>query len=302
MSTYLGDFLRGAIIRVPMNTSAGDGASINPSAYGTVEVFADSSETAITAGVTVLNDHSTRDGTHMTLVDTSNAAYVAGVHYTVKRHTMTVDGKSVSAFVGAFSLQRATSMKPVVGIAQGGAVGYVDLPASASSANGDYAGAIVRVRHAGGTVEVRAQGVTGYVGATRRFSVSPAFAIAPDSTSEVELFLAPVAPTDAPPSVNVATMSANALTASALATDAVSEIQTGLPTAATVAAIKAITDTLSLQAIGQEVLLCLVMARGNRVETQGLELVAFGTDGTTEIARQPFVRSSVAVNPPSSIG
>ena len=75
----------------------------------------------------------------------------------------------------------------------------------------------------------------------------------------------------------VNSLAPNALTASALAPDAVQEI-------------------------GQEMLLAMAMGRGNRLVVDGSDLVLFGTDGTTEVSRQPFTRLSSPANPTATLG
>lgn len=49
-------------------------------------------------------------------------------------------------------------------------------------------------------------------------------------------------------------------------------------------------------------LLALVMGRGNRIELQGDEIVLFGTNGTTEVSRQPFTRLPAPANPTATVG
>lgn len=261
---YLGDYLKGDVVRVPMNTAEADGDSANPSAYGTVAVYEEDSVAEITAGLTAVNAHDGHAGTHVIAVDTANAAYLAGKTYSVKRHTMTIDGKAVSVFLAQFSIQRRHSLKPVVGVAQGGAAGYVDLPTAASSSDGAYDGAMVVITGGTGAGQARYRGTT-YTGATRRFTVDPNFDTAPDNTSIVEVLItAPAPETDVPTSrlkvgtgtgeVNVSggkvpatvaagDLAANSLTASAAAADFIAEVQSGLALASNLATVAGYLDT-----------------------------------------------------------
>ena len=75
----------------------------------------------------------------------------------------------------------------------------------------------------------------------------------------------------------VNSLAPNTVTASALAPDAVQEI-------------------------GQEMLLAMAMGRGNRLVVDGSDLVLFGTDGTTEVSRQPFTRLPSPANPTATLG
>lgn len=56
------------------------------------------------------------------------------------------------------------------------------------------------------------------------------------------------------------------------------------------------------QAVAQEVLKTLGMGRGNKVVIDGSDIVTYDTDGTTEIARQPFTRLGATANPVNSVG
>lgn len=123
----------------------------------------------------------------------------------------TVDTELVTAIVYEFVIGGEVSPdRPVIGVAQGGAVGYVDLPASASSVDGAYKGAMATVRHASGAIESRVQSAIAYVGETRRLSVDPNFDTAPSSTSTVWLTILPPAPVT---NVPVVAVSATSLTA-----------------------------------------------------------------------------------------
>lgn len=282
---YLGDFVKGALVPLPWNTSGGDGASITRATNGTVRVYKNGNAGApITAGITDTEDFNAKTGMHVLAIDTANAAYTAGDEYEVSFDGGVIDGKAVNAFTHTFSLQRPTSLKPVVGVAQGGAAGNVQLPASASSVDGAYEGALVVITGGTGAGQARSRGAT-YTGATRTFSVDPNWSTTPDGTSIVEVHLAPPPRTTTPLPVNVAAMAPNVVTASAVADDAIDAgaLATG-----------------ARQAIGQEVALAMSGGRGNTWEIVGAvgaeELVFTDVDGTTVLSTVPVVRLLSALN------
>jgi len=224
---YLGDFLKGAAIRLGWNSSGANGASLTPSAAGTIYVYKDgdtSSES--TAGLTDTRGADSLAGVHFLLVDTSNAFYTAGSEYTIVLKTATIDSQTVNAVLGCFSIQRKNSVRQVVGVAQGGAAGYIDLPTSASSVDGSYAGAVAVITGGTGAGQSRYRG-SSYTGSSRRFTVDPNWDVAPDNTSIVEVLVTAPAPTTGIPDVNAKTAGASA----------VASIQAGLATSSAVAAL-----------------------------------------------------------------
>lgn len=112
MTGYLGDFAVNSIVRIPWNTNAGDGSSITIATNGAIKIYKGSSTTERTSssGVSELEDHDTDTGTHLTIADTSDNAdagfYASGSEFFVKRTGMTIDGKTVSHWIGSFSIER----------------------------------------------------------------------------------------------------------------------------------------------------------------------------------------------------
>lgn len=72
--------------------------------------------------------------------------------------------------------------------------------------------------------------ITDYVAATKTATISPAFVVTPTGSPEYIIIASPRSPTDsaALPGVRVDSMSANTVTASAMASDAIAEIQSGI--------------------------------------------------------------------------
>lgn len=104
---YLGDFKAGQTVIVPWESSAASGASANPSANGTLVVYKDDNTTESTAGLTSSIAFDGVAGVHVEKIDLSadGTFYAAGHDFTVVRKTMTIDGVTVSAVVGVFSIE-----------------------------------------------------------------------------------------------------------------------------------------------------------------------------------------------------
>lgn len=107
--------------------------------------------------------------------------------------------------------------------------------------------------------------------------------------------------------LTAAAIADNAITAAKLAADAITaaKIADGAIDAATLAANTITAAKLASdarQAIAQEVLLALVMGRGNKVEIVGSDIVLKDTDGTTVISTQPFTRLPSTANPIATVG
>lgn len=136
-----------------------------------------------------------------------------------------IDGSATSGGTGAV---------PILGIvdrgtAQGATSTTLQLRAAAAFADDELIGAVVHIASASAGAGQSAI-ITDYVSATDTATISPAWQTTPSGTINYVIFAAPRAPTDASalPQVAVASMAANVLTASALAADAVTEIQTGI--------------------------------------------------------------------------
>lgn len=202
MSRHKNDFLPGATVRIPFNTSASDGSSVTIATNGTVRVYKDGGTTEITTGASLVEDFDGITGIHFAVIDTSaDANYTAGADYDVAIVNNTIDGKSVSAWIGSFSLGRRTYSTPVVGLAQAGASGSVTLPATASATDSFYNGAFVTV--ASGTGAGQSRMISGYTGSTKVATVDPNWTTNPDTTSVVVVTGAPPAQTSSPMPVNV---------------------------------------------------------------------------------------------------
>lgn len=110
---YYGDFAEDDTVLIPFNTFSSD----DPSASVTItdlidsdiKVHKDGGTTEIaTDGATVAINFDSRTGAHMITIDTSaHADYSTGSEYAVLIEGTTVDGATITAWVGAFSIERA---------------------------------------------------------------------------------------------------------------------------------------------------------------------------------------------------
>lgn len=112
----LGDFNTGTTVRCPFNTHAVAGESITIGTNGTIAIYKDSSTTERSSGngVTFTEDHDGHTGTHFIAIDlsdnTDSGFYAAGSTYFIKYHSATIDGKAVSVWLGWFSIERVNKV------------------------------------------------------------------------------------------------------------------------------------------------------------------------------------------------
>lgn len=102
---YLGDFKKGATVRIYWNSFSLAGASITRSTNGTISVYEDGGTTQFTTGVTDTEDFDTLTGVHLIAIDTSQADYEAGKDYAVVLSAATIDGRTVNAVLAHFSIE-----------------------------------------------------------------------------------------------------------------------------------------------------------------------------------------------------
>lgn len=108
---YLGDFAEDATVRIPFNTfSSNDpqaSVTITNLADADIMVHKDGGTTQIvTDGATIAIDFDGITGNHLITIDTSvHADYSTGSDYTVRIEGTTVDGGTINAWVGSFSIE-----------------------------------------------------------------------------------------------------------------------------------------------------------------------------------------------------
>jgi fructose-specific component phosphotransferase system IIB-like protein len=113
MVPYYGDFAEDDTVLIPFNTFSSD----DPSASVTITNLADADlkvhkdgavAEIVTDGATVVIDFDGITGNHLVTIDTSvHADYSTGSEYAVRMEGTTVDGATINAWIGAFSIERA---------------------------------------------------------------------------------------------------------------------------------------------------------------------------------------------------
>lgn len=120
MVPYYGDFAEDDTVNIPFNTFSSDDPSasvtITDLADADINVHKDGSITqATTDGATVVINFDGITGNHMITIDTSvDAYYATGSEYSVRIEGTTVDGATINAWVGSFSIERAGGVLALV--------------------------------------------------------------------------------------------------------------------------------------------------------------------------------------------
>lgn len=136
MVPYLGDYDTTETVRIPFNTFTSDdpaaSCTITNLAAGDVEIHKDGSTTqrASDSGVTVAIDFDSITGNHFVIIDLSDNAdagfYASGSRYTVRIEGVTIDGGTVNAWIGSFSIGcmlRPTTAGRKLDVSAGGEAG-----------------------------------------------------------------------------------------------------------------------------------------------------------------------------------
>lgn len=120
MNNYLGDFAEDVDVYLVFDTADSTGLSITATiVVGDIEVYRQNTgainltQRSSTAGFTLDVDHDAMTGTHMVAIDTSDNTdagfFTTGYDYFVKLNTITVDGISISKWIGHFSIENRYS-------------------------------------------------------------------------------------------------------------------------------------------------------------------------------------------------
>jgi len=113
MVPYYGDFAEDDTVLLPFNTFSSDdpaaSVTITNLADADLKVHKDGGTTPIaTDGATIAIDYASITGNHLATIDTSaHADYATGSEYAVRMEGTTVDGGTINAWIGAFSIERA---------------------------------------------------------------------------------------------------------------------------------------------------------------------------------------------------
>lgn len=199
MIPYLGDFVEDDVVYLMFNTFSSD----DPSASVTITNFINTDvhihkddsvdQRNNAAGITVSVNFDGITGSHMIKIDTNDDTvggfWVTGHDYFVRIEGTTIDGATINAVVGHFSIQNRYmrgGLSPLAtGTAQDGAVGSITLAAGATATNDLYNGA--RILITGGTGTEQSRIITAYDGTTKVASVAPNWVTTPNATSTYEI-------------------------------------------------------------------------------------------------------------------
>lgn len=111
----LGDRRAGVTLRFPFNTYAITGESITVGTNGTVKVYKNGvNTTEVTTGASFSEDFDGITGVHFAIIDTSQDGtfYAEGNDFQVMFQAATIDGKSINAWLGTFSLANRAGLMP----------------------------------------------------------------------------------------------------------------------------------------------------------------------------------------------
>lgn len=108
---YLGDFVANSTVRGMWNSNAVAGESITRATNGSIRIYKNSTTTerSSSAGITDTEDFDSLTGVHQYVIDLSDNTdadfYAAGNDYFVVLAAATIDGKTINAMLGMFSIE-----------------------------------------------------------------------------------------------------------------------------------------------------------------------------------------------------
>jgi hypothetical protein len=123
---YAGDYLPGQTVRLPWSTNNKSGASITRSTDGTISVYKAASTTQTTTGITAVEDFDSLTGIHWISIALTNVFYAPHEDYAVVLSGATIDGETVNAVLGTFSIMNRSQSRLMV-------AGTVDTSGSAAT-------------------------------------------------------------------------------------------------------------------------------------------------------------------------
>lgn len=259
MSRHLGDYATSTVIYGKFTTyRPSTGAAFTLAGTPALSVYKDNSTTQSTTGVTLTVDFDAVTGLHHFAIDTSadGTFYSAGSNFDIVITTGTVDSVSVvGTVVGSFSIAKTSALRPTtvgrtLDVTAGGCAGVdwanVESPTTTLGLTNTTVGTVTTLTgHTPQTGDSYARiGATGS-GLTSLASQASVDAI--DNFVDTEIAdiqsRLPAALVGGRMDASVGAMATNVMTASALATDAVTEIQSGLATASDMATVAGYIDT-----------------------------------------------------------
>jgi len=238
---YLGNRTEDSIIDFMWSSNGADGASITRSTNGTISVYKGNSTTQTTTGVTDTEDFDSLTGIHHCRIDTSaDAFYEVGYDYMVVLSAATIDSKTVNAVLAVFSIEKGFAEVDVTKwtgttVAAPDTAGYPKVTIKDGTGTGE-------IDTASGKVLLQDGSITAAVITTGAIDAD---AIADNAIDAGAIATGAItAAKFAAGAIDADAIGADAITAAKIAADAVTEIQSGLATAAALATVDGLIDTI----------------------------------------------------------
>ncbi len=110
---YLGDYLPAQSVHTMWSSNSAAGASITRATNGTISVYKDNGTTQSTTGATDTEDFDSLTGIHAITIDLSadETFYSPHSNFSIVLSAATIDGQTVNAVLGHFSIMNRGSMK-----------------------------------------------------------------------------------------------------------------------------------------------------------------------------------------------
>jgi hypothetical protein len=167
MIQQLGDFLSGSIVRFMWTSNNAAGASVNPSANGSIRIYKDGStvERASSAGITYTVGFDGLTGVHQVSIDLSDNAdagfYATGSEYFVVLVGATIDSQTVNAVLAQFSIEKRSENRLKGTFVVGSGATTTSIPTSAltpaASATDQFKGRVIVFSRSTPTAALRGQ-------------------------------------------------------------------------------------------------------------------------------------------------
>lgn len=226
---FLGDKQLGETFDFTFNTVRDTGAPHTLAGTPTLAAYLGNSTTQITTGLTLTVDFDGVTGMHHVRVDLSSG-YARYQDVRIVIAAGTVNSVSVvGAVIATFSIEKAPAPGLIArGRAQASTTNTLQIAAAESFGDDALQGALVHVREASGGGRKQTRMIASNAGSTDTVTVDPDWSPALSGDIDYEILAAPPAAETSLPDVNTKTVSANALTAAAAASDLASELNSAV--------------------------------------------------------------------------
>ena len=240
MVPYYGDYAEDATVYIPFNTFSSD----DPTASITVTELADADihihknghvDEISTDGASVVIDFDSITGNHMMTIDTSvDAAYATGSEYAVRLEGIAVNGGTINAFVGSFSIERAGGVLATL------KAGTTKVDVETIKTKAITCGAAVTIRADVGAAAAPGAANGMFIGGTNA-ATTITTGLTANITGNITGNLSGSIGTVAADGITATSMATDSIDAGSIKADAVTKIQNGLATPTNITAATGIT-------------------------------------------------------------